>query len=237
MINDIAGWQVSDECPKLPLDKVDPISKRATCLVARNKAKPPLRANFLNIQGAVEMMKGLDYHHHNFMKIINRLAEVDMSDEAQGLKANLLHEVVAYLNRVGQLHYFVFSPFVKNHCPTAESLTPTIEKFLIFRHKHSAHRSIDKPQNETAHIQETQAMSMSSIGGKIFETKPGQSCNLLDIKTDADQTAHFLNNWKKCYWVCQLITDDPKDFRNFSIEREHPTIMLEAYVVLEMLLK
>jgi len=219
------------------LDKVAPISKRATCLIARNKAKPPLSTNFLNIQGAVEMMKGLDYHHDNFIRIINRLAEVDLNDEAQELKADLLHEVVAYLNRLGQFHYFIFSPFVKKNCPTAESLAPTIEKFLIFRRKHSAHRSIDCPQNETAHIQETQAMSMSSIGGKIFETKPGQSCNLLEVKTEAEQIEHIRNNWKKCYWLCQLITDDPKDVHNFSIEREHPVIMLEAYAVLEMVLK
>ncbi len=183
------------------------------------------------------MMNGLDYHHDNFMRIINRLAEVDMSEEADGLKANLLHEVVAYLNRLGQFHYFVISTFVRQHCRTPTSLTPTVEKFFIFRRKHSAHRSIDQPQNETAHVQETQAMSMSSIGGKIFEPKLGQSCNLLEAKTDADQIAHFRNNWKKCYWVCQLITDDPNDFRNFSIEKEHPAIMLEAYAILEMLLK
>jgi hypothetical protein len=36
------------------------------------------------------MMKGLDYHHDNFMNIINRLAEVDLEDEAGQLKSDLL---------------------------------------------------------------------------------------------------------------------------------------------------
>jgi len=191
---------------------------------------------FPNIQGAVEMMKGLDYHHDKFLNIISRLAKVDLNDEAHGLKADLLHEVVAYLNRLGQFHYFTISCFVKTHCPTAESLTPTIEHFLVFRHKHSAHRSIDKPQKETVPVQETQAMSMSSIGYKIFEPRPGQSCNLLAANTEAEQMEHIRNNWKQCYWVCQLITDHSKDCLNFSIEREHPAIMLEAYAVLAMLL-
>ena len=238
MINDIAGWQVIDECPETPLDMIVPISKRAACLIARIQTKTPLlNTNFLNIQGAVEMMQGLDYHHDNFMKLINRLAEVDLDDEARGLKANLLHEVVAYLNRLGQFHYFIISTFVTGNCATAKFLTPTIEKFVVFRMKHSAHRSIDKPHGESLHVQQTQAMSMLSIGPKIFETKPGQSCNLLEAKTTKDAIEHIRNNWGKCYWICQLITDGPKDFHNFSIEREHPTIMQEAYAILEQVLK
>jgi len=238
MINDIAGWGVIDECPVTPLDTIAPISKRAASLIARNQTKTPLlKTNFLNIQGAVEMMQGLDYHHDNFMKIINHLAEVDLNNEAQGLKVYLSHEVVAYLNRLGQFHYFITSPFVTKHCATAKSLAPTIETFLVLRLKHSAHRSIDQPRDESRHIQETQAMSMSSIGGKIFSPKPGQSCNLLEAKTTADAIKHFRNNWTKCYLVYQLITDDPKVSYNFSIEKEHPTIMREAYAVLEQVLK
>jgi len=52
MINDIAGWQIIDECPETPLDKIFPISRRAACLIARNQTKAPLLStNFLNIQG------------------------------------------------------------------------------------------------------------------------------------------------------------------------------------------
>jgi hypothetical protein len=238
MINDITGWQVIDEYPETPLDTIVPISKRATSLIARNKTKASLlNTNFLEIQGAVEMMQGLDYHHDNFMKLINRLVEFDLTDEAHGLKISLSHEVVAYLNRMGQFYYFIDSEFIKKHCSTAKSLAPTIDKFFVFRRKHSAHRSIDQRRGESLRVRETQAMSMSSIGPKIFETKPGQSCNLLEAKTKNDAIEHIRNNWKKCYWICQLITDDPKDFHNFSIEKEHPTIMQEAYAILEQVLK
>jgi hypothetical protein len=237
MINDIASWRIIDECPELPLDMVFPISKRAACLIARNKANRLLKTNFLNIQGAVDMMKGLDYHHDNFMKLIHRLAEVDLSDEAQGLKVYLSHEVVAYLNRLGQFHYLIASDFVKEHCSDATALASTIKKFVVFRMKHSAHRSIDKPRGESARIQETQAMSLSSIGGNTFEPKPANPCNLLEVKTTADMLAYRRNNWIKCYFSQQLITDDPEIAYSFSIEKEHLTIMREAYAVLEKVSK
>lgn len=216
---------------------VFPISKRAACLIARNKANPLLKTNFLNIQGAIDMMKGLDYHHDNFMKLIHRLAEVDLSDEAQGLKECLSHEVVAYLNRLGQFHYFIVSDFVREHCSDAVVVASTLEKFVVFRMKHSAHRSIDKPRGESSRIQETQAMSMSSIGGNIFEPKPGNPCNLLKAKTTAGMLTYRRNLWIKCYSSQQLITDTAEIFHSFSIEKEHLTIMREAYAVLEKVSK
>ena len=142
MINDIAGWVVFDECPKTPLSAISPLSKRAACLIARCKDNTTiLNKNFLNIQGAVEMMLGLDYHHDNFMRIVKRLAEVELTDEARGLEANLTHEVVAYLNRLGQFHYFMISDFVKAQCPNAKTLAPTVEKFLPLRLKESLIKS------------------------------------------------------------------------------------------------
>jgi hypothetical protein len=238
MINDITGWIVFDECPDTPLDAIFPLSRRAACLVARNQDKTTnLNTNFLNIQGAVEMMLGLDYHHDNFINVVKRLTEAELTDESRGLKAQLVHEVVAYLNRMGQFHYFMISPFVRKQCPDAKTLAPTIEKFLPLRLKHSAHRSIDAPKDDDSqHMQETQAMSMSAFGPKIFEPKPGQSHNILDAKSEAERIAFFQDNWKKCFWICQFLTDNPKDVLNFSLEREHPKIMSEALLILEKVL-
>ena len=238
VINDITMWRasVTDECPGTPLGIISPMSKRAACLIARNKANALLKTKFFNIQGAVEMMKGLDYHHDSFMDVINRLATVGFTDEAHGLKAILLHEAVAYLNRFGQFYYFLKSPIVLKHCPNAESLAPTIVKHVIFRHK-SVHRSIDKPDKrkpESEHVQATQAMSFSAIGGKIFEPKPGNNTNISQIKSEVEMVR---NLWGNSYLVFQIITDEPGVFHNFSIEKEHPTIMKEAYAVLEQVLK
>ena len=240
MINDINTWRVGvvDECPGTPLDTVFPISKRAACFIARNKANALLKTHFLNAQGAVEMMKGLDYHHDNFMNVINCLAQIGMQDGANDLQCVLLHEAVAYLNRLGQFYYFLKSSFVKEHCSNTESLAPSILKHVIFRHK-SVHRSIDKPDTfrpESEHVRATQAMSLSAIGAKIFEPKPGQVSHFSRVKT-TDVETFFRDLWGNNYLIFQLITDEPEVFHNFSIEKEHAKIMHEAYAILERVLK
>jgi len=238
MINDITGWILVDEFPNQQLDSIFPLSKRAVCLIARKQnEKTILNTNFLNIQGAVEMMLGMDYHHGNFMRIVEQLGEVELTNGARRLKADLIHEVIAYLNRIGQFHYFLDSEFVKGFCSDANAVAPTLERFLPLRMKHSAHRSIDAPtKKDSIHFQETQAMSMSAIGPKHFDPKPGQRVNMLDATTDAEKIKFVRDNWKKCFLVCQFLTEDPKGALDFSIEREHPVIMQEAYSVIEKVL-
>jgi len=237
-INDINRWHyVIDEHPGVELDAIFPISSRVACFIARNKDKQVLKQHFLNVQGAVEMLKGLDYHHDNFMFIIGELAKIGIFGDAIGLETKLFHETVAYLNRLGQFYYFTRSSFVKERCLTVESLTTSISKHAVFRMKHSAHRSIDAPKGESEHIQMAQALSMSVIGGKMFSPKPGQSHNLAPNMTVAELEEFQKISWKKCYRTFQLITDNPNVFYNFSPEKEHPTIMQEGLSVLKQLVK
>ena len=184
------------------------------------------------------MMRGLDYHHENFMKIVSQLVVAELTDEALGLKVNLTHEVIAYLNRLGQFHYFLISDFVEEQSPDAKTFAPTIEKFLPLRLKHSAHRSIDAPRKEDSkHIQETHAMSMSAIGPKIFEQKTGERRNIMDAESNTEKITFVRNKWEKCYLIFQFSTENLKDVLNFSLEREHPKIMQEAFLILEKVLK
>jgi len=182
------------------------------------------------------MMKGLDYHHDNFMNCVNRLAQIGLGLETRDLEAVLMHEATAYLNRLGQIYYFIESDFVEKTCPAAQLLSPVINKYVIFRHKHSAHRSIDAPRNESRHIQTVQAFSMSAIGGRMFQPKPGNTQTLLSVKTPEDLQEFHRMHWKYSYVQFQLLTDDPNVYHNFSIEKEHPAIIQEAYAVLEKLL-
>jgi hypothetical protein len=237
VISDINSWPIVDEYPESQLDGVFPISTRAACLMVRSKSNAVLSTNFINIQGAIEMMKGLDYHHDNLIGVVNQLAEFGLTGNKTALFAVLLHEAVAYMNRLGQFYYFSKSPFVQKICANSESLTPTIVKHIVFRQKHSAHRSIDDPRDESEHVQLTQAWSMSSISGHLFDPKPGQFRDISQLKTMQEIEEHARRIWKESYLVFQLITDDPKVFHNFSIEKEHPTIMQEAYAVLAQVLK
>lgn len=231
--HDINSYRLIDESPGTPLDKVFPFSKRAACLVVRRKSSALLKTNFFNIQGAVEMLYGLDYHHDHFMTIISHLA---MIGDAKELLLVLYNEATAYMNRLGQFFYFINSDFVHSNCQGMPPFAPTIEKFVIFRHKHSAHRSIDFPKKESAQIQAVQAMSMSSMGGRHFQPKPGVSTGHESAELMTDVEAYLRRLWSHHYLEFQLMTDDPKVVHNFSIEREHPAIMLEAYAVLEKLL-
>jgi hypothetical protein len=236
MSNDINSWWVTDEKPGIAIDTIEPISKRATCLIARNKSNHLLTTDFFRIQGTVDMMKGLDYHHANFMKIIEKLAIVGMDGIGRDLQVELLHEATAYLNRLGQFYYFLTSDFVSKQFPTAESLAPTVTKFVIFRQKYSAHRSIDDPRKETTRIQTAHAYSMSSMGGKLFQPKPNHIGGFTPTSSVPEMEEFIRNMWRNSYQQFQLITDDPKGCHNFSVEREHPTIMQETYVVLKLVL-
>jgi hypothetical protein len=239
MINDINSWKIFDECPGIALDSIYPVSKRAVCLIARNKIHPLLKSDFFRFQGAIEMMQGLDYHHDRFMTTVNQLAEIGLDDAVNGLQIVLLHEATAYLNRLGQFYYFLDSKFVQQICPTTKSLAPDIVSFVFFRNKSTAHRSIDKPDKwrpESPHIQSTQAMSMSSIGGRLFEPKPGQTHDLSSVKSAADAEKFEREKWSKCFRVFQLI-GHPQGFINFSPERNHPAIMEQAYSILVQILK
>jgi hypothetical protein len=65
----------------------------------------------------------------------------------------LHHEAFAYLNRLGQFHTFAKAFSVEHLLPRATDL-------MLFRHKHTAHRSIDAPRREDdPNLQEAHAMA------------------------------------------------------------------------------
>jgi hypothetical protein len=103
-----------DPADNLPLGEVMPISLRIWTLFARNREKSILDTNFLNLYGTVDMVRGLEYHYTNFMNAVNRLSELPIiSEETTKFEHSLRHEIIAYLNRMGQFYHFVESDFVK----------------------------------------------------------------------------------------------------------------------------
>lgn len=147
------SWTYEDPYPNLPLDKIFPISVRAKSLYARYKANSTIEDGFLQISGAINMMDGLDYHFDNFQKYHVQIYKgKDMRKKLlshyyneKGINKCIQHEIVAYFNRVGQFYYFVDSDFVKERLPNVLEQIPLIKRLIRFRHKYTAHRSIDKP--------------------------------------------------------------------------------------------
>jgi hypothetical protein len=216
-VNDIRNWGVRDPSPDDPLDQVYPISKRAHALISRNTAQRVLRTNFLQIAGTVPMLKGMEYHRDRFLDIIGRLAS-GASEDHQPLR----HEAVAYVNRAGQFYYFAISSLVKGK--PGRPPIPNLENLIHFRKKHTAHRSIDKPlDSDTAPLQAYQAMAMSDYF-LLFHPRQGLS---------ADSSTSV---WSRSYLVFQINAANGQSYY-LNIERDHDSLMLEAYRVLEHVLQ
>lgn len=129
----------------------------------------------VQVIGGVAILAGLDYHHDQFVRHLKRAhsyfeqqhllsqPQVDSSlitkipyrlptAATERTLAALDHEAVAYLNRLGQFAYFAKAMDLQH-------LIPQIDTLLPFRHKHTAHRSIDMPRKESPTEREWQAMA------------------------------------------------------------------------------
>lgn len=163
-------FNITDPHPGERLGDIMPLSARARSWLARVNVGIP-EDESIQAVGAITMLEGLDYHYSRFVKLVNRLGPYfscrgaawpansgeavqrlfPTATEAEDLNG-LDHESVAYLNRLGQFH-----TFAKAH-GLASRLLKTHE-LIVFRNKHTAHRSIDAPRGESQHEREYQAMT------------------------------------------------------------------------------
>jgi hypothetical protein len=122
---------------------------------------------------------------------------------------------VAWVNRVGQLHYFVQSDLVRQRFGEVD--TPTIKSILIFRNKTTAHRAIDDPRkDDTEHLKTIHALSLAGFSRFWTpKTRPARQ-----VSHDRPQATHFL----------AFQTQSPGGVaHNLVIERDHRKVMLEGY--------
>lgn len=230
MFGDISNWRFTDLNEGGALSKIERISDRARSLFVRNKDAPILKMGFINIYGAIDMMGGLDYHAENFTRVCAALAQgaVVATDAVN-------NEAVAYLNRAGQFHAFAKSEFVEQLVPNALDMIPSISRVMIFRNKHTAHRSIDAPRGE-ANIEEhwRHAQSLGTLGGRLFSPRPGKKFVVSAGITDLETLQKEL--WSASFWTINTFDPRAGDQINFTLEQEHQTIIAEAYSLLERLL-
>jgi hypothetical protein len=125
----------------------------------------------IDIFGAIEMLGGLQYHYQQFLRIRERklsgAVPLDAPDER--------FEAVAYINRIGQFHYFANSAFCKQIMGRSALLEiPTLEKLLPFRHKYTAHRARDNPRDRYEVNDLHGDYALGAIGGSLScERRPG----------------------------------------------------------------
>jgi hypothetical protein len=224
-------YTFKDLAPHLALSEIEPLSRRAGVLLARHQTGRAATAGQMNVLGAIDMLNGLEYHHAAFMKVIEQLAEMPLpSDGTWLLRSHLMHECLAYLNRMGQFYYFATSRFVRGYVPDPEAIIPTQLLYLRFRHKHSAHRSLDAPRAEdTPHHQLVHAWALSSHGPCGFTPKRPSPEAAAALATFDSKSM-----WRDHFFHFQMY--DEADCLNFGLEKEHPAIAGEAYKLLEALL-
>lgn len=239
----IDDWSLPDANAGKELETIDPLPARARSLLVRNRTKPMLKGyGVVAVLGAIEMLEGLDYHHYNVIKITSTLAS---GDSPLASAVNIDHEVVAYINRAGQFYFFARSTFAKSVICDFPTCIPTIARLMVFRNKHTAHRSMDYPQGESEDEKVAHARAVSSMMGFICTPKPDAP----KLPTDSLELAQLVrkvgveqfqrDQWKHSYRTFQ--TFDSKlgssgSSVNFTMEVEHPKIMREAYCVVERII-
>ena len=77
---DSQNWRLEDLCPSQPLNTITPISLRGWSALVRSKEKTVVKDGFINLVGAIDMMRGLDYHYEHFCIIVNEIAELPLLD-------------------------------------------------------------------------------------------------------------------------------------------------------------
>lgn len=177
-MSELIDFYFPDPAPGTELRDIFPISIRAKAWLARASSLNDFQLErSVQIAGAVSILSGLDYHYEQFMgyytdlgpyydrhsahirnAISGKSHDTEISplptvNERAQLDA-LDHEAVAYLNRLGQFFQFAESIKLAGALPRAKELQ-------IFRHKHTAHRSIDKPQNDPSELQREHAMAFN----------------------------------------------------------------------------
>ena len=234
--NNIDNWHLTDHNQGKPLDAIKSLSSRAWSLLVRNRAKPLLKFGFINVTGAVRMLEGLEYHHNNIVALSGELARGGQISET-----TVEHEAVAYINRLGQFYYVSMSNFVRYAISDFEQLIPTISKFMVFRNKHAAHRSIDAPRVEDTG--ELQLFHAGMVIGSRFLQKPDvspqespKSGTTKLVELDQCLLEQQRKMWTNNYRTFQIFDPMSGSHLNLTIEVEHPRITHEAYSVLEQLI-
>ncbi len=58
-MQNIENYRTDDPCPDVPLQDIEALPTRIEALLARNRDKPLLKTGFVNVVGAIEMLRGL----------------------------------------------------------------------------------------------------------------------------------------------------------------------------------
>ncbi|HEY8696436.1 MAG TPA: hypothetical protein VIM02_02370, partial [Rhizomicrobium sp.] len=94
-------WASKNPIPFADADESQLSSYVALCNVKSLALGLSVKQGQIDIYGAIEMLGGLQYHYQQFMRIRRQKLAGSLSLDAPDER----FEAVAYVNRIGQLHY------------------------------------------------------------------------------------------------------------------------------------
>ena len=220
--NNIDSYHFNDRYSKFALSEIPNGISKIQSLIVRRKSHELVANHFYTLAGALEMLIGMCYHYQNVLKLKVELG-IELFPDSR-IMENIQHESIAYLNRVGQFYHFATSKIISARIADINVIAPTLCNAIVFRNKHAAHRSIDKPRNQdTPYMQEQHAISMNKYGGFIWLPKPGHRPSNNRLERD----------WSNYYPTSQVQLDDGKTVLYFSVEKDHSKLTSEAYAIFE----
>jgi hypothetical protein len=209
------SWHYEDENGAVPLGSIEIVSERIRSLLVRSKS-PLVEDNFVQLVGIVDMASGLEYHYKS---AFNHLKQ---GSEPLARMVFVQHDIVAWLNRLGQFYYFVQSELVKSF-----GLTQKITKILTLlplRNKNSAHRSIDAPRrNDEVSQLPYQALTFSPLVGTQW------------VRRDLDKSEPEVFDLLATHYLVFQITSEKDGVVELNIELDHLQVLSEMYACMEIL--
>lgn len=217
-------------------------------LFAQNKNSKALKEHEVELIGIPDMVNGLEYHYKKFQQLENtqrrHLQNKFNTQMLYPTTNNAIHEAVAYLNRVGQLHTLLTSKWFKNYISEAElsQLCPTLLAVMPLRNKHTSHRSIDDPINEDDYKQAFAAsiplivtwQGKSSLERGKIDVSTSNICYSLQISRHAPKNRSLILTKHHANPVSEVeIFTDETIFIHFILTLHHSRIMTEIMNVLK----
>jgi hypothetical protein len=222
-------WRVVDPVPDVDLAAIDSISLRALSLLARRAHLVSDRNEGYRLTGAINIIEGLEYHHSNWLGIVN---ECRAGSVYKGAAAT--HEIIAYFNRLGQFYYFAKSAFVRTRVPNADASLQEILRLIPFRHKIAPHRSIDQPRQEDQGEDERRYFTVNKGCFLIVPQEDG--CTTSPVppmgNTMNEMKTEMLQRGTPAY----RLSLDPLTWITFAPERDHAKVMDNCFLLFSQLL-
>lgn len=149
--------------PKKRIDNIKDPEKRLWHLFSYYSDNESYRKCKQQLGGIIDIVSGLQYHYNQHNLHEKKVDRCQFYGWAS-------HEAIAYINRIGQVYYFVKSDWFNAYIPQSDlpSLIPTVLALVPLRNKISAHRQQDYPYKDDCKSLGFHKFGLKSrLGGKI----------------------------------------------------------------------